>query len=242
MKLYGINPVLERMRSNPQSIRRVYIQEGHPETGYFRKKGQKWGIPVIVVPASKMAKIGRSLNTQGILVEIEDFSYVPYADLLEAAFKKKYTFLFLDGVTDPQNLGGIMRSAACLGNFAIVLPTHDSVGVTETVLRVALGGDNYVKVAQVPNLNNALLKAKEAGFWIAGTVTADGQDLKSVEFNFPLGLVIGSEHKGIRDVVKKNLDLAVTIPMAYERLSLNVAHAASIFCYAIARQKEQHKK
>lgn len=242
MKLYGKNPVLERLKTNPKSIRMIYVQEGHPETGYLRKKAAKWGIPVASVPRSKMIKLGRSLNTQGILVEVEDFPYVPYDELLDMAVAKKYSLLFLDSLTDPQNLGGIMRSAACFGGFAIVLPTHDSAGVTETVLRVACGADNYIKTARVANLNHAIAEAKKAGFWIAGTVPEDGQDIQEVLLPFPLGLVIGSEDRGIRDIIRKNIDVALTIPMSRERLSLNVAHAAAIFCYEITKQKNKAKK
>ena len=144
----------------------------------------------------------------------------------------------MDGLTDPQNLGNIIRTVACLGGFSIVLPTHDSVEVTETVLRVSAGGDNYVKVAQVSNLNQAILKAKENDFWIAGTVVEEGQSIYEMEWPFPLGLVIGSEPKGIRETIRKNLDMTVTIPMAYERLSLNVATATALCCYEIIRQRQ----
>ena len=237
MKLYGKNPVLERLRSNPKSIKKIFIEEGHRELAYIRQKGNKWGIPVICVPASKMLKMGRSWNTQGILVEVDDFAYVPYDELIETAINKKQTILFLDSLTDPQNLGSIIRTVACLGGFVLVLPTHDSVDVTETVLRVCAGGDNYVKVAQVSNLNQAILKAKENDFWIAGTIAEEGQSIYEIQWPFPLGLVIGSEQKGIRETILKNLDAAVTIPMAYERLSLNVATATAVCCYEIRRQR-----
>lgn len=135
-----------------------------------------------------------------------------------------------------------MRSAACLGGFAVVLPTHDSVGVTEAALRVASGADNYIKVARVSNLNQAIGAAKEAGFWIAGAVVDDGKDIQDVQLPFPLALVIGSEDRGIRDIIRKNVDIALTIPMSRERLSLNVAHTAAIFCYEITKQKNKTRQ
>ena len=131
-----------------------------------------------------------------------------------------------------------MRTLSCLGGFGIVLPTHDSVGVTESVLRVASGGDNFVGVARVGNLANAIAKAKDAGFWIAGAVVEEGQDITRTPLQFPFGLVVGSEQKGIRDVIIKRLDLKVTVPMAQPRMSLNVAHAAAIFAYEINKQKK----
>lgn len=241
MKLYGKNPVLERIKSNPRSIKKIYIETGHPELAYLRMKARKYGIVFIEVPRSKIAKLARNVNTQGILVDIDDFSYVPYAELLEITVKKKMVLVFLDELNDPQNLGGVMRSLACLGDFAMVLPTHHSVEVTEAVLRVACGGDNYLPVAKVSNLSQAIATAKENGFWIAGTVTKDGQSIFETQFPFPLGFVIGSEQKGIREVIKKQLDVQLTIPAAHERMSLNAAQAAAIIAYEITKQKNKIK-
>lgn len=239
MKLYGKNPVIERMRTNPKSIRKILIEQGHNDHGFIATKARKWGIPVSAVPASQLLKIARNLNTQGIVADVDDFAYVPYADLLESAIQKKWTLIFLDGLTDPQNLGAIIRGLGCFGHFAVVLPTHDSVSVTEAVLRVASGGENHVAVSQVSNLAQSIVKAKDAGFWIAGSLVGDGEDLFGTEFQFPLGLVLGSEQKGIRDIIKKHVDLKVTIPMAQDRLSLNVAQAATVFAYEITKQKNK---
>src|SRR3989338_2156895 len=186
MRLYGRIPVLERLKSKPESIKSIYIQEGHKELSYIRQKAQKWGIPVHAVPSSKLIKLARNLNTQGILVEVSDFAYTPYEDLLDECLKRNITPVFLDSLADPQNLGGVIRSLGCFGGFAVVLPTHDSVGVRDTVLRVASGGDNYVAVSQVHNLKPALDKAKDQGFWIPGTVVEGGERLEDTKFPFPL--------------------------------------------------------
>ena len=148
MKLFGRNSIIERLRSNPSSIRKIYIQHGFKGTLLIHKKARQWGIPVFPIPPSKMMKIGRDRNTQGILADVDDVAYVPYDELLETALKKRRCLVFLDGLNDPQNLGAIIRSLACLGKFSIVLPTHDSVSVTESVLRVASGGENYVPIAR----------------------------------------------------------------------------------------------
>ncbi len=241
MRLYGKNPVIERLKFDPRSIQRIYIETGHADSGYVHKKAKKAGIAVCSVPRSKIQKLARNLNTQGILAEVGDFPYVEYDDLLEQALKKNLVLVFLDGLNDPQNFGGILRSCACFGGFAVVLPTHDSVDVTETVLRVACGGENYVPIAKVANLGRALEEAKDKGFWIAGTVVADGENVCDTKLQFPLGVVIGSEQKGIRAVIRKLIDQALTLPMAQPRMSLNAAHAASVFCYEIMLQKNGKK-
>ena len=242
MKIYGKNPVIERIKADPKSVLKIYVEPGHPDREYVTLKGKKYGIPVMVIPESKMIKLGRSLHTQGILIETQNFAYVDFDDLLDEAYAHGVTLVFLDGITDPQNFGAILRSVACLGGFAVVIPTHGSVDVTDTVTRVACGGENHVKISKVNNLNNAIEKAKAKGFWIAGSVVKDGEDIMHAKLPFPLGLVVGSEGKGIRDITLKNLDVKLTIWMAQPRLSLNAAQATSIFCYEIKKQKDQSSK
>src|SRR5262249_16223591 len=150
---------------------------GHPDHGYVAGKARKHGITVNAVSLSQITKLARNHNTQGIMADVLDFEYTAYDDLLQRAVEKGTTLIFLDGVTDPQNLGSIMRGLGCLGDFAVVLPTKESVSVTEVVLRVASGADNYVAVSQVSNIANAIKKAKDAGFWIAGSVVDEGENL-----------------------------------------------------------------
>ncbi len=242
MRIYGKNPVIERIKADPHSILKIFVEPGHPDKDYVMLKAKKYGIPVMVVPESKMIKLGRNLNTQGLIIDTKDFAYADFDDLLDEAYEKQVTLLFLDGITDPQNFGAILRSVACLGGFAVVIPTHGAVDVTDTVTRVACGGENHVKISRVNNLNNAIAKAKAKGFWIAGSVVKDGEDLSRSKLPFPLALVVGSEGKGIRDITLKNLDVKLTIWMAQPRLSLNAAQATSIFCYEIKKQKDQQGK
>lgn len=237
MKLYGRNPVLERLRTNPRSIQKIYLAQGHRDGAYIRKKAARWGLTVIVVPASRLVKLARNVNVQGVLAEIEGFAYADFRELLEPAPAKRPALVFLDGVTDPQNLGAMIRSLGGLGGFALVLPTHRSAGVTEVVLRVACGGENFMRIAQVKNLATAVMAAREAGFWIAATVVSGGTPLPEAELNFPLGLIVGSEDKGVRDIVKKHADRLLSIPMAHPRMSLNVAQAATLLAYEVVRRR-----
>jgi 23S rRNA (guanosine2251-2'-O)-methyltransferase len=238
MKLYGKNPVIERLKSDPKSIRRIMIDEDHVDLAYIRKKCNQHGIGVQTVPHSKIQRLAQNLNTQGILADIEDFAYVPIDELLENALAKKRTPVFLDNLNDPQNLGGIIRTCGALGDFDIVLPTTESVSVTESVLRVACGGENYLSVARVNNLGSSIEKAKKMGFWMLGTVVEEASSLTEVALQFPLGLVMGSEEKGVREINLKRLDMKVMVPMKNQRMSLNVAHATSMLCYEIVRQKK----
>jgi len=241
MKLFGKNPAIERLRSNPKSIRKIHLEQGFKDSAVIYKKAKLHNIPVYIMPKSKMQKVGRHANSQGVVVDVVDYEYQPYKDLLEYALKKGRTLVFLDRLNDPQNLGAILRSLACLGKFSVVLPTHDSVSVTEAVLRVASGGDNHVPIAKVSNLKKAIREAQKEGFQIMGAFVDGDQPLDEIIFPHRLGVVIGSEQSGISDVIRKQVDLKIMIPMHTESLSFNAAHATSIICYEITKQKNSKK-
>ncbi|MFT5169435.1 MAG: 23S rRNA (guanosine2251-2'-O)-methyltransferase [Lysobacterales bacterium] len=242
MRLFGRNAVVERLRSDPKSIEKIYIEEGAKGMAEVRKKSTSHRISVLSIPASQMLKLAKHKNSQGVVAVVDEFEYELYDDLIENAFKNKRCPVFLDGITDPQNMGAILRSLGCLGRFSLVVPTHDSVSVTETVLRISSGGENFVPIAKVANINKALAKAKKLGFWVAGAVVEGGKPITDDTLPLPIALVIGSEQSGIRPIIQKNLDVKVTIPMAAQTLSFNAAHATTILCYEITKQKAERKK
>lgn len=191
------------------------------------------------LPENKLLRIKRADRLQGIVAEVDEFKYVDFEDLLSEAKAKSKTLVFLDSLNDPHNLGTIMRSLACFGDFAIVIPKHESCEINETVLHVASGGENFVPVSLVTNLSTALIAAKKEGFWAVGAVVDGGSDINKTDLIFPMCLVLGSEGKGIRPGLEKQLELKVKIPMAGATLSFNVAMACSIFAYEINRQRKR---
>lgn len=234
--LYGKNSVLERLKADPHSIRQIYLQDNFKDA-QIMDVITSLKVPVKSVSETDLLRIKRADRLQGIIAEVPRYQYTAFDKLLKTARAKGTTLLFLDGLNDPHNLGSIMRSAACFGGFALVIPVHGSCEVNETVIHVASGGENYVPVSQVTNLSTALLQAKKAGYWAAGTVVEGGQDLYTTSFPFPLCLVLGTEGKGIRYGIQKHLDLKVSLPMHGAPLSLNVAMACAIFVHEIARQQ-----
>jgi 23S rRNA (guanosine2251-2'-O)-methyltransferase len=237
MYLYGKNSVWERLKTNPESIRQVFIQDNFnaPHIMELIKSNK---IPFKRVSEKDLLRIKRADRLQGIVAEINKYQYTPFEELLRKHKNSRLTFIFLDGLNDPHNLGSIMRIAACFGGFAIVIPEHGSVEVNETVIHVASGGENYVPVSIVTNLSTALIKAKKAGYWAVGTVVENGEDINKVSLPFPLVLILGSEGKGVRYGIQKHLDLQVTLPMKGAQLSFNVAMACAIFCHEIVKQRE----
>ncbi len=236
MRLYGRNPVLERIKANPGSIKELYLQQKTDLSGLV-KEARRQGLTFDSVDKAGFSKLCGDVNAQGVLAEVEDYRYTPFSGLLKEAREKGRVPVFLDRVTDPQNLGSIIRNLACLGGFSLVLPEHGSCHVNETVLRVACGGENYLPISKVVNTVRGVTMAIEEGFWIAGAVAEGGEDILKRDLKFPLAVVIGSEGKGIRPGLKKQLDAGLSLPMSGARLSYNVAVAASLFCYEINRRK-----
>jgi len=234
--LYGKNSVLERLKVNPKSIRKIFLQENF-DAPHIVSLIESVRIPLVRLSERELNRKKRADRLQGIIAEVDKFLYTPFSQLLDTAKKEKLSLIFLDSINDPHNLGSIMRSLACFGGFAVVIPKYSACEVNETVLHVASGGENFVPVSMVVNLSTALIAAKKAGFWAAGTVVEGGEDINNVRLPFPLCLVLGSEGKGIRHGLKNQLDLKIKIPMSGASLSFNVAMACSIFCYEIARQR-----
>ena len=237
MYLYGKNSVLERLKADPGSIRKVYVQDNFKSPHIIEMiKSRK--IPLVKVDEKELLKIKRADRLQGIVAETAKYVYTPFEKLLNDSKENPVSFIFLDGLNDPHNLGSIMRIAACLGGFAIVIPDHGSCEVTEAVLHVSSGGENFVPVVKVTNLSTSLLKAKKAGYWAVGTVVEEGEDINNVSLPFPICLVLGAEGKGIRYGIQKHLDMKVTLPMKGAELSFNVAMAAAIFAHEINKQRK----
>jgi 23S rRNA (guanosine2251-2'-O)-methyltransferase len=234
MKLCGKNPVVERIKTDPGSIKKIYLQK-RTELSEVVKELKKTGLAFESVEKKIIDELCPAFNTQGVVAEVVEFKYTPFRETVLKCLAAKTVIVFVDGVTDPQNLGGIIRSLACLGGFSVVIPEHGSAMVNETVLRVANGGENYVDICALPNIATAVRKARAEGIMVAGAVLECARDIRQVEFRAPLAVVIGSEGKGVRPGILKELDIKVSLPMDGAALSYNAAVATALVCYEIKR-------
>lgn len=238
MFLYGKNSVLERLKTNPESIQKIFIQDNF-NGQHIMKTIKSCKIPLSRVTEKELMRIKHADRLQGIVAEVDGFTYLQFEELLSQPEDKGLSLIFLDGLNDPHNLGSIMRITACFGNFALVIPKHGACEVNDTVVHVASGGENYIPVSMVTNLSTALREAKDAGYWVVGTVVEGGEDINKVKLPFPLCLVLGAEGKGIRYGIQNHLDLKVSLPMKGAQLSFNVAMACAVFAHEIAKQKAE---
>lgn len=235
MKLYGKNAVMERIKTHPESIQQLYLQK-RVDLSEIVISAKKADIKFESVDDIWIKRECRSMHTQGVLALVTEYEYAPLNLLFNECKKNISIPIFLDGVTDPQNLGAIIRNIACLGGFSLVLPEYNSVCVNETVLHVASGGENYIKIAKVSNIATAIKKIKKEGIRIIGAYTGKSESIRDAELFFPMAVVFGSEGKGIRPGVDKTLDAKLSLAMNGAPLSYNVAVAVALFCYEINRK------
>jgi len=234
-KISRLNPLLEVLKSSPQRINKILLQK---EKGPFRlaeivRKAQAHNIPYVFVPKAKLDSL--ALHHQGIvaLMAAKEFSSIE-----EILYGKTAPFLvLLDEIEDPQNLGAILRSAECAGADGIILPERRSAGLTETVASVSAGAVEHIKVARVVNLARTMDELKERGLWLVGAEGGGKEYWHEFDYTLPVGIVLGSEGKGLRPLVKRKCDKVLSIPTAGRVNSLNVASAASIFFFEVLRQR-----
>lgn len=238
MLLYGRNSIYERLKADPASIKNIYLADSF-RVPHIEELIKEKNIPVERLTANRLSKVKPAKDLQGIVARVDEFEYTPLDDLLDQPGDRKPIIIFLDRINDPHNLGVIIRTTACFGGMALVIPEFEACEVNETVLHVASGGENYVPVSIISNIPAAVLKAKGKGYWIAGAlVSEDAESVDKISFPFPLGLVLGSEGGGIRHGVEKHLDIKVNIPMEGAKLSFNVNIACAILCHEICKQRK----
>lgn len=238
-KIIGRNPVLEAIKSG-RSIDKILIKKGRLEGSIVPivKKAREAKIIVQEVEHQKLDAIAEGANHQGIIAYVSPYEYKTVEDLLNIAREKgEPPFLIVcDKITDPHNLGAILRTANCVGVHGIVIPKHGSVGLNSAAIKTAAGAAEYTPVAKVTNLAAAIDKLKKEGLWVAAA-DMDGQDMHKADLTGALAIVIGSEGDGIGRLVKEKCDFTVSIPMNGQINSLNASVAAGVLMYEAFRQR-----
>ncbi len=239
MIIYGRNPVKEAFRAG-KTIEKLYLPKGQPDPvlSPIYKMAKEKRTVISYVDKFTMDKLSEGGNHQGVLAQITDFDYCSVDDIIAKAKEKDEDLLIvlLDGITDPHNLGAIVRSAECFGAHGIVIPKHRSVGVNDTVVKVASGATEHMLIAKVTNINDAIRYLKEQNVWVYAT-DFDGKAPKLTNLTGNIGIVIGSEGEGIKKLTKELCDDTITIPEYGKINSLNASVATGIILYEAVRQR-----
>lgn len=233
--IYG-RSVIKSALDNNKEISKLYIQTDRNDD-LIEVIAKKKRICVEHLNRKQMDQLVAG-NHQGYIALVPDYKYYSIEEIVSSIPKGKQPLLLaFDSLNDPHNLGAALRSLACVGGDGVIIEKNRSVSLTGTVAKVSCGAIDLVKVAQVTNLNQTLNYLKEQGYWVVGADIRDAVDYRSVKYDMPIVLVVGSEGSGLRPLVSKNCDIKVKLPMEFGFDSLNASVASGILLYEIYNQR-----
>lgn len=236
--IIGRNPVMEAVKSGRQIEKLMMQKDGEGSVRKIASMARERKIQIQYVDRIALDKLCPGRPHQGVAAFTAAHGYCELEDILNAAKEKGEDpfVIVLDGLEDPHNLGAIMRTADAAGAHGIVIPSRRAVGLTETVAKASAGAIEYVPVAKVGNIVQALERLKEEGLWIAAC-DMDGQCYYEAELAGPIAVVVGGEGQGVSRLVRENCDYVLSIPMKGEISSLNASNAAAILMYEVFRRR-----
>lgn len=236
--LFGINTAEEILGAGRRRALRLLISRNEKGArvqalaGLARSKG----VPVEFCDPRVLEKHAKGGNHQGVIIEAEPPKKFTLDDaLMQIKDPKRTVWAALDGITDPMNLGAIIRSAACFGVSTVVLPERRSASLTPAAQKTASGAVERVNVVEVVNLNQTIIKLKEKGFWVYG-LDMGGKPLTQVDFSMPAFIIVGSEGEGLHQKTREHCDEIVSIPQKGGVESLNASNAAAVAFYELSRK------
>jgi 23S rRNA (guanosine2251-2'-O)-methyltransferase len=238
--LYGKQPVRSALEKG-RTLNRLWITDQLRYDGRFLpliEEAKNKGTVIDVVDRKRLDQITQGENHQGVVAQVAAYTYWELEDLIQHSAKDpEPMILVLDGIEDPQNLGSLIRTAEALGVNGLVIPQRRASGVTSTVSKVAAGAVEHLAISRVVNLNQAIERLKEAGYWVVGAEASGERSVSAMDMKGPLVVVIGSEGKGISLLTQKLCDFICHIPLKGRTPSLNAGVAGAIVLYEVSRQR-----
>ncbi len=235
----GINPLREIIRSQPTLLERLFVAAGRggEEVRQIVQLASERGIPVEVCPRQRVEQLAPAMVHQGILGVCREYAYADLEQLIANRHPESThdLVIILDGITDPQNLGSVIRTAYCCGANGVIIPENRAASVTAAVVKASAGAAYLLPTAMVVNLSRTIEYLQEKGFWIYGADAAAKTDHYSPDYAGHVGLVMGSEGRGIRPLIRKKCDFLISVPLRGRISSLNVSVATGVILYEILR-------
>ena len=236
----GRNAVLELLESG-KDINKIFVEKGEKHGSIHKIIAIAKERRIIIVEKEKrqMQEMAQNQNYQGVIAIVPPFEYCEIEDILEETEKRNEDpfVLILDGIEDPHNLGSIIRTAETSGVHGIIIPKRRAAAVNSTVAKTSAGAVEYMKIARVTNISDAIDKLKRAGLWICGTDINTEKYYYNQDLTGPIGIVIGNEGSGMSEKVRKNCDFLVKIPMKGKVTSLNASVSTGIVIYEALKQR-----
>lgn len=239
-QIEGRNAVLELLESD-KDINKIYITKGELKGSINKIIAKANEKKVIIVQKDKkqMDIMAQTENYQGVIAVVPPYEYSEVEDIIETAKDRNEDpfILILDGIEDTHNLGAIIRTAETAGVHGIIIPKRRAAQVNSTVSKVASGALQYMKIARVNNITDTILKLKDKGIWVCGTAIDAEKYYYDQNLTGPIAIVIGNEGKGMGELVKRNCDFLVKIPMKGKVTSLNASVSTGIIVYEAVKQR-----
>ena len=236
----GRNAVIEALRAG-RTIDKIYIAKGDVDQtlGHIASKARSAGVVVVEADRRKLDAMSQTHAHQGVIALCAVKEYCTVADILAIAQARgEPPFVIVcDEISDPHNLGAIIRSAECAGAHGVIIPKRRSAGLTAVVAKTSAGAVEHVAIARVPNLSAAIGELKKSGLWVYGAAAEGASPMWQTDLTGPVCLVIGSEGDGIGRLVRENCDFLVSIPLKGQISSLNASAAAAVLMYEVLRQR-----
>ena len=236
----GRNAVIEALRAGTP-VDKIYLARGETDSalGHIASTARSRGIVVVECDRRKLDGMSRTHSHQGVIALAAVREYASVDDILNAAEEKGEPPLIVvcDELSDPHNLGAVIRTAECAGAHGVIIPKRRSAGLTAVVAKTSAGAVSHVPVARVPNLTACLKELKDGGLWVFGADAAGDRTLYEADLKGPAAIVIGSEGDGMSRLVAQTCDVLVRIPMKGKLNSLNASAAAAILLYEAVRQR-----
>ncbi len=238
--IFGRHPVEELLLHEPKKIQKIYVKDKiDPKFFEFIKtNASKYKIPLAEVDERKMERMVGHVIHQGVVALAAPVAFLELKDWIASCdMEKNPSCILLDELEDPHNVGAIIRTAAGLGASGVILGKHNQAQLTGAVYKTSAGTLGKIPLVRVSNVNDTLLKLKDAGFWIAGLAAGGKQKLWEADFNSPTCFVIGGEGKGVRQKTLEHCDFVFSIPMAQDVESLNASVSAALALYEWRRSR-----
>jgi 23S rRNA (guanosine2251-2'-O)-methyltransferase len=240
----GRNAVTEALRAG-RAIDKIFIAKGETDSalGHIASKARAVGTVVVEADRRKLDSLSVTHAHQGVIALTSVKEYVSIEDILNIARDRGEAPLIVvcDEISDPHNLGAIIRTAECTGAHGIIIPKRRSAGITAIVSKTSAGAVEHMAVARVPNITAALKELKDAGVWVYGTSAEGRSQLWQTDFKGPSAIVIGSEGEGLSRLVTETCDYLVSIPMTGRIGSLNASVSAAVVLYEAVRQRTEER-
>ncbi len=240
--IYGVNPVIEAMRAGLRRCHRIFVSEGRKQATSERIEdlAREGGVELSFVRREEIERMVGTPSHQGVAASVDPYPYASLEEVVASSLSKsgKTFLLILDGITDPQNFGSIIRTAHLLGADAAIIPKDNSCPVTAAVVKASAGATEYMRIVQVTNLASTINYLKKKGIWVAATEAGAQKTIYDEDFAaYDFAVVLGAEGSGIRRLVRESCDILLSLPMEGKIDSFNVSAAAAIIMGEVARQR-----